>query len=36
MTIYASDFNENRFQVQLEILQEYCTRILKVTPASIP
>ena len=25
ITIYSSDFDENRFQVQLENLQEYCT-----------
>ena len=27
MAIYSSDFNENRFQVQLETLQEYCTNL---------
>ena len=25
MAIYGSDFDENRFQVQLKTLQEYCT-----------
>ena len=25
MMLYSSDFDENRFQVQLENLQEYCT-----------
>ena len=27
MAIYDSDFDENRFQVQLETLQEYCTNL---------
>ena len=27
MAIYGSDFDENRFQVQLEALQEYCTNL---------
>ena len=27
MAINGSDFNENRFQVQLETLQEYCTNL---------
>ena len=27
MAIYFSDFDENRFQVQLETLQEYCTNL---------
>ena len=27
MVIYISDFDENRFQVQLENLQEYCTNL---------
>ena len=27
MAIYDSEFNENRFQVQLKTLQEYCTNL---------
>ena len=27
MAIYGSDFDQNRFQVQLETLQEYCTNL---------
>ena len=27
MAIYGSDFYENRFQVQLETLKEYCTNL---------
>ena len=27
MAIYGSNFNENRFQVQLQTLQEYCTNL---------
>ena len=27
MVIYSNDFDENRFQVQLETLQEYCTNL---------
>ena len=26
MTIYGSDFDENKFQVKLQTLQEYCTK----------
>ena len=27
MAIYGSDFDKNRFRVQLETLQEYCTNL---------
>ena len=27
MAIYDSEFNQNRFQVQLKTLQEYCTNL---------
>ena len=27
MAMYGSDFDENRFQVQLKTLQEYCTNL---------